>query len=261
MSGDGEFLEYDDDMTAVLEAVWGEGFMSPGGPAEVDRIVASLDLTGKKVLDIGAGLGGVSAHLATLGPEEIVGIDVEAELKPKAEALFERKGVAGICCFRIVEPGPLPFEDNSFDVVFSKDSIIHIADKAALALEVFRVLRPGGWFAASDWLAGYDDEPTPEMVEYIEAEGLDFGLANADAYATALAAAGFDNIVIEDRNAWYREEARRERDRIATELYDELSATVEREFLDRETGVWDKMIVALDQGQLRPTHMRGRKPD
>ena len=79
--------------------------------------------------------------------------------------------------------------------------------------------------------------------------------------STALAAAGFDNIVIEDRNAWYREEARRERDRIATELYDELSATVEREFLDRETGVWDKMIVALDQGQLRPTHMRGRKPD
>jgi phosphoethanolamine N-methyltransferase len=29
-------------------------------------------------------------------------------------------------------PGPLPFESASFDVVFSKDAIVHIPDKAAL---------------------------------------------------------------------------------------------------------------------------------
>jgi len=31
--------------------------------------------------------------------------------------------------------------------------------------------------------------------------------------------------------------------------------------VDHEIEVWDKMIVALEQGQLRPTHLRGRKPD
>ena len=41
--------------------------------------------------------------------------------------------------FICVEPGPLPFADASFDIVTSKDSIIHIADKHALAVEIARI--------------------------------------------------------------------------------------------------------------------------
>jgi hypothetical protein len=33
-----------------------------------------------------------------------------------------------------------------------------------------------------------------------------------------------------------------------------------KEFVEHEIEVWDKMIVAIDQGQLRPSHLRGRKP-
>src|SRR3954454_22262517 len=36
---------------AVLEAMWGDGFMSPGGADEVGRIVGDADLTGARVLD------------------------------------------------------------------------------------------------------------------------------------------------------------------------------------------------------------------
>lgn len=251
---------YDDDMTALLEAVWGEGFMSPGGPDEVTRVVAGLDLKGKRLLDIGSGIGGAAVHLASLGLAEVVGIDIEPTLAPKAEALAARRGPAGVCKFLTVEPGPLPFEDDSFDIVFSKDAIIHIADKAALAADIFHVLRPGGHFAASDWLAGYENEPTPEMQAYVEAEGLDFGLANAAVYESALREAGFEEIVVDDRNAWYRGEARRERNALAGELAADLENSVGREFLDHEIDVWNKMIVALDQGQLRPTHLRARKP-
>jgi len=254
------FQEYDDEMTALLEVVWGEGFMSPGGDAEVGRIVAGLDLSGARVLDIGSGLGGADVFLATLGPAEIVGIDVEATLKPKAEALARKRGVSAVCRFQTVEPGPLPFADGTFDLVFSKDAIIHIADKAALADDVMRVLKPSGVFAASDWLAGYADEPSPEMQAYVEAEGLDFGLADAPVYRAAMEAAGFEDIVIDDRNAWYREEARVERERLAVTRHDELVEAVGADFLIHEIDVWDKMIVALDQGQLRPTHLRGRKP-
>ena len=44
------------------------------------------------------------------------------------------------------------------------------------------------------------------------------------------------------------------------QLFAGLSAEVGKEFLEHEIEVWDKMIVALDQGQLRPTHLRGRRP-
>lgn len=253
--------EYDDDMTALLEAVWGEGFMSPGGTEEVDRVLEGLDLTGLAALDLGCGLGGATVHIAQrYGVGSIVGIDIEDNLIKASTELASRAGLSDTARFLLVEPGPLPVADASLDMVFSKDSIIHIADKHALARDIFRCLKPGGWFAASDWLAGYTSTPSPEMRAYVEAEGLDFGLASAEVYEAALEAAGFVDIHIIDRNPWYKQEARRERDNMKGTLYAGLESTVGKEFLEHEIDVWEKMIVALDQGELRPTHLRACKP-
>ncbi len=258
---DGEFQEYDDDLVALLEALWGEGYMSPGGDAEVDRYLEGIDLSGLQVLDIGCGLGGVDLHLVR-GPDvaRVTGVDIEDDLIARCNRLAQKHGITGRAEFVCVDPGPLPFSDDSFDIVTSKDSIIHIADKHALATDVFRIVKPGGWFVASDWLSGYEGEPSPEMQAYLDAEGLDFGLATADTYRAALAAAGFVEIGVVDRNAWYRDESRREREQLAGALFADLENQVGREFLEHEIDVWDKLIVAVDQGQLRPTHLRGRKP-
>ena len=56
--------EYGDAMVTMLELIWGEGYMSPGGPQSVRDIVAGVDLADKLVLDIGCGLGGVDIMLA-----------------------------------------------------------------------------------------------------------------------------------------------------------------------------------------------------
>ncbi|MDH3535045.1 MAG: SAM-dependent methyltransferase, partial [Gammaproteobacteria bacterium] len=60
---DSSVQEYDEDLIALLEALWGEGFMSPGGTDEVDRYLEGISLEGLSVLDIGCGLGGVDIHL------------------------------------------------------------------------------------------------------------------------------------------------------------------------------------------------------
>ncbi|MDH3388706.1 MAG: methyltransferase domain-containing protein, partial [Gammaproteobacteria bacterium] len=207
------------------------------------------------------GLGGVDIHLIRkLGAAKVTGIDIEIDLIDRCARLARKYGVESQAEFIRVDPGPLPFADASFQAVTSKDSIIHISDKQALAADVYRVLEPGGWFAASDWLAGYDGEPSPEMRAYLEAEGLDFGLASAKTYAEALEAAGFTAIEIVDRNDWYRQQARHEREQLGGALYQGLASQVGTEFLEHEIDVWNKMIIALDQGQLRPTHLRCRKP-
>ena len=82
----------------------------------------------------------------------------------------------------------------SFDMVFSKDSIVHIPDKHALTAEVFSVLKPGGGFIAPDWLIGQDGVPSPEMADYIQSEGMELGMASPARYRDAMTMSGFTEV-------------------------------------------------------------------
>ena len=88
---DSDKQEYDDNLMELLEALWGEGFMSPGGTDEVDRYLQGIDLNGQSVLDIGCGLGGVDLHLLRRhGAARVVGIDVDAALILRCDQLAEK---------------------------------------------------------------------------------------------------------------------------------------------------------------------------
>lgn len=251
---------YPPQMIAMLEAIWGEGFLSPGGPEEVARIIGTHDLTGTSVLDIGCGAGGIDiALIRNHGAGFVCGMDVEDPVLTHARALVAREGLTQSIGLVKAAPGPLPFPPATFDIVFSKDSIVHIPDKHALMAEVFRVLKPGGWFLASDWLIGTDDI-SPLMASYIEAEGLDFGMATSSRYLEAMAAAGFTDCRATSRNAWYRLQAREELDRLKGDTGRTAAAVVGQDFVDRNIGIWSRMIPVLDSGEHCPTHLAARRP-
>ncbi len=248
-------------LIAMLEAVWGEGFMSPGGADEVARVVGTHDLTGKTVLDIGCGAGGIDVALVrNHGAGYVMGVDVEDPVLDRARDLIGQAQLAQRIGVAKVAPGPLPLPPSTFDVVFSKDSIIHIPDKHALMAEAFRVLRPGGWFIASDWLIGAEGDPSPEMAEYIAAEGLDFGMASPARYADALTNAGFVSVRTQSRNLWYRDQARLELARLQGADGDRAAEIVGRDFVDLNINVWSRMIPVLDTGEHCPTHLSAQKP-
>ena len=127
--------------------------------------------------------------------------------------------------------------------------------------EVFRVLKPGGWFVASDWLIGHDGEPSPAMKAYIASEGLDFGMASPARYADALAKAGFAEVTTRSRNAWYRDTARQELDRLRGPLYAAAAARLGSAFVDHNIAIWTNLLAVLESGEHCPTHLRARKPD
>ncbi len=252
---------YHRQMTDMLQAIWGPGFLSPGGPEEVARIIGAHDLAGQSVLDIGCGAGGIAVALVrNHGAGYVCGIDVEDSVIGCARAVVAEAGLAPRIGLMKVAPGPLPLPPASFDVVFSKDSIIHIPDKRALMAEVFRVLKPGGWFLASDWLIGHDDQPSPAMAAYIAAEGLDFGMASAGRYSAAMAAAGFADVATTSRNGWYRKTARLELARLQGEVGAAAAKRVGQDFVDGNIAIWQRMIPVLDSGEHCPTHLRARKP-
>ena len=260
MSATGE-EHYPQDSILFLEELWGDRFLSPGGPEEVRRLLSGLDVAGRTVVDIGSGAGGIAVLLADrYRAARVIGLDVEATVVAHARAKVERAALHDRIEIRRVEPGPMPLADGSVDIVFSKDSIVHIPDKEALAADAFRVLKPGGWFVASDWLISHDGEPSPEMADYLAKEDLDFGMASPARYRRALEKAGFVDLSLTNRNPWYRGVARDELARLEGAGRDAFLSVLGEAELNAQVETWRAMVIVLDSGEHCPHHFRGRKP-
>ncbi|MFO0889993.1 MAG: methyltransferase domain-containing protein [Isosphaeraceae bacterium] len=107
---------------------------------------------GRRILDVGCGLGEDAAALAALVAPggAVVGVDSSRAM---IEAARERHGgVAGLS-FEVAEAASLPFEDASFDACRVDRVLQHVADPAPAVRDMARVLRPGGVLVAydNDW--------------------------------------------------------------------------------------------------------------
>lgn len=78
-----------------------------------------LQTGGKRILDIGCGIGGPALGMASTHSAQVTGIDLEASLVERARRAANDRRLADRCSFETVEPGPLPFDDASFNNVTS----------------------------------------------------------------------------------------------------------------------------------------------
>jgi SAM-dependent methyltransferase len=92
------------------------------------------------ILDVACGSGGISALLAKQMGAAVTGIDND----PRA-IVAARSQDAPNCEFQVADANdPLPFDDASFDAVFSNDSAHHLRDRTAALRDWARLLVPGG---------------------------------------------------------------------------------------------------------------------
>jgi len=125
-----------------------------GGVATLELArAAGLDAH-KRVLDVGSGLGGTSRCLAREFGCRVTGIDLTEEYCRAAAMLSAKVGLADLVDYRQGDATNLPFDDASFDVVWTEHVAMNIPDKRQLYKEMHRVLRPGGTLAIYDILAG-----------------------------------------------------------------------------------------------------------
>ena len=120
---------------------------------------------GARLLDVGCGTGGNSVALAPFG--RVVGVD-------RAVGALTRSADRPLAARVQAEATRLPFGEGSFDVVVALDVLEHLDDDVAGALEMRRVLRPGGllvvFVPALDILWSYNDDYSHHRRRYTRAQ-------------------------------------------------------------------------------------------
>lgn len=251
--------EYDDALVALLELIWGEGYMTPGGDGNVARLAKGLDMRDKRVLDIGCGIGGPAVFLAREYGANVVGIDIEQPLVERARRRARKQGLEGKIEFKLVEPGPLGFPDDSFDFVLSAGAFTQIANKLEMFREVLRVLEPGGIFSCYDFMRN-EGEYSDDMLYWFEMEGLTYAMETPERYAEILREAGFVDVTVEECSEWYYKKVKEEYERMRGELYPRAIELIGKQQADHRVENWRAMVVICDKGELRQAYTRGRKP-
>lgn len=121
---------------------------------EADDIPRLLAVTaGSQVLEIGCGSGRYALRLAEQTRCRVLGLDVNPLGIRNAGEIALRAHLESLARFEECDASrPLPFEDETFDAVFSNDALCHIADRLSVLQECRRVLKPGGRLLFSDAL-------------------------------------------------------------------------------------------------------------
>eukprot|EP00210_Caulerpa_lentillifera_P009063 g8648.t2 len=157
--------QFYDSSSRLWEDVWGEhmhhGIYRPESPP-VSHRAAQLDLIEEvlewaevdkatKLLDVGCGIGGSARHLARKYNCDAKGITLSPAQVQRARELTTAANLDDRVSFEVCDALNLPFQDNSFDLIWSLESGEHMPDKKEFVSEMVRVCKPGGSIILVTW--------------------------------------------------------------------------------------------------------------
>ena len=189
--------------------LWEPGTKSYVEAAEnlIHRLGSLLGLNGSsRVLDVASGLGVQDIYLwRSFKPALIDAMDVTWE-----HVLYGRKRAVQARCeeaisFHHGSAAALPFGEGTFTHVMSIDGAEHFDTREKFFAEAFRVLKPGGVMALSDF--ALKRRPRPWLEKALFETGCRFwqvprgNLQTLQAYREGLERCGFRNIAIQEMGA------------------------------------------------------------
>ncbi|GGC23931.1 hypothetical protein GCM10011371_09490 [Novosphingobium marinum] len=162
----------------------------------VDHMAGKLgDLSGKRVIDLGAGYGGAARVLAREHGANVTCLNLSTVENDRNRALTNEAGLSDRV--EVVDGSfdDLPFGDATFDVAWSQDAILHAPDRSAVLDEVARVLGPGGLLVFHDPMQATDADTAALQPIYDRIHLPD--LASIEFYRDGLLARGFEEVETE----------------------------------------------------------------
>jgi len=121
---------------------------------------------GMKVLDVGCGVGGPMREIARFSGASITGLNNNAYQILRGEKITRDQSLTDVCSFIKADFMNIPQEDNTYNAIYAIEATCHAPDKVGIYSEIYRVLKPGGYFAAYEWCM--TDKYNPENEEHRE---------------------------------------------------------------------------------------------
>lgn len=228
------------------ERVFGQGFVSTGGIETTREFVDKLDLQpGEKVLDVGCGIGGGDFYMAEKYDVHVVAIDLSVNM-----ISFALERAIGLKCaveFEVADCTKKDYPSGTFDVIYSRDTILHIQDKPALFKSFYNWLKPGGRVLISDYCRSAGS-PSEEFSKYIKQRGYD--LHDVEAYGQMLRDAGFDEVIAEDRTDQFISVLEKELDKVEKDKETFIEDFSEEDYNDI-VGGWKSKLIRSSSGEQR----------
>jgi phosphoethanolamine N-methyltransferase len=205
------------------ERVFGTDYVSTGGHATTEDLCARLGDSlkpGVRVLDVGSGIGGAAFHLARKYGARVVGIDLAGHMIDIANERTAQYGLGDSVTSILGDVLTTDFPEK-FDIVWSRDALMHVPDKARLFSRLFSLLNPGGRIVITDYARG-KTPGSPEFEAYIAKTG--YSVVEPEQYGQYLRDAGFTDVVVDDATGKFIEILRDEVRRLQAERTDFVGA-------------------------------------
>ncbi len=200
-------------VTDFYEYGWGKSFhFAPRGPGESfksslvrheRRLADALGLRpGMVAADLGCGIGGPLIEIARYSGARIVGVNINDYQLRRARLLTEKAGLNHLVEFMHCDFLNVDAADESFDAIYSIEATCCAPDKLSIYSEVFRLLKPGAYFANYEYCLTERFDAENPLHQRIKADiELGGGLLEIDSMTTvddALETVGFE--VLETRD-------------------------------------------------------------
>ena len=103
-----------------------------------------------RVIDLGAGYGGAARYLAKHYGCQVCCLNLSEVQNQRNLQLNQEQNLADLVEVKQGSFEDIPYPDNSFDIVWSQDAILHSSDRTHVFQEIKRVLKPGGELIFTD---------------------------------------------------------------------------------------------------------------
>ncbi|KAJ8302833.1 hypothetical protein KUTeg_019229 [Tegillarca granosa] len=239
------------------EKIFGRTYVSTGGYDTTKEFVSMLNLKhGQEVLDVGCGIGGSAFYMVKEFGVTVTAIDLSINMVDIGIERAEEVNIKDEVQFEVADATKRDYPPNSFDVVYSRDTILHIADKLSLFKKFFKWLRPGGKVLISDYCCS-EGEHSDRFKAYVKQRG--YNLLSPQQYGKVLEEAGFTNVKAEDRTDLFVKSLEKELERAET-IKDEFLQEFSQEDYDYIVNGWKDKIVRTGEGDQRWGCFYAEKP-